>query len=225
MATVLFVVLSWVALMGALLFQCRPFWALWTLKRLSTAKCVKSELIYLAIAVVSFIADTIVFILPIPVVMMSGLPKGQKYHVLVVFFLGIIVILASGTRLILIARTVNLSHRDISRRIVVSMLAGVIELAVAVIVACLPACKMFLTKKFNIFVMPTTPQYIWTPEVTACRKAEVRLRDLEESDASNVSGPSESQTELCAVSSPVSEMDVHSIRSGHTRATSSGNGK
>src|SRR5690606_38198206 len=81
MSTIVFVMASWIGLMGALLFQCKPFWALWDLSKLSTAKCVKSEYIYLSIAIVSFVADAIVFILPIPVVMRSGLPKGQKIHV------------------------------------------------------------------------------------------------------------------------------------------------
>lgn len=89
MATVVFVVMSWVALMGALLFQCKPFWALWTLRRLTTATCINSENIYMAIAVLSFVADVVIFFLPIPVVLRSGLPKGQKMHVLGVFFLGI----------------------------------------------------------------------------------------------------------------------------------------
>jgi hypothetical protein len=89
MATIVFVIVSWLALMGALLFQCKPFWAMWHVDYLATAKCVKPEYLFLAIAVVSFVADVIVFILPIPVVIRSGLPKGQKIHVLCVFFLGI----------------------------------------------------------------------------------------------------------------------------------------
>jgi hypothetical protein len=72
----------------ALLFACRPISASWNPKLLPTAICLNRGAIYIATAVIGFVTDLLVILLPIPTIWGLQMHMKQKLGLLGIFSVG-----------------------------------------------------------------------------------------------------------------------------------------
>ncbi|RWA05201.1 hypothetical protein EKO27_g9906 [Xylaria grammica] len=112
-------------------------------------KCMGSMTVVLLLCITDFAADLAIIIIPIPLVWRLNLSTRNKVAISAVFLLGSVTVAASLTRLIVEGRAVNIGFAPGSDSILVIteyIYWGFVELAVAIVAACLPTLHGFLGK-------------------------------------------------------------------------------
>ncbi|CAI6290284.1 unnamed protein product [Periconia digitata] len=94
-----FTALFTIPLIGMAAFQCVPVHAIWDLEAKKSAKCIDYIGILKATVVYEVVAETILFALPVPIVLKLKLKRTKKIQLMTFFGLGIIVIGISCARL------------------------------------------------------------------------------------------------------------------------------
>ncbi|KAI0503108.1 hypothetical protein F5B22DRAFT_630641 [Xylaria bambusicola] len=112
-------------------------------------KCMGSMTVVLLLCITDFAADLAIIIIPIPLVWRLNLSTQNKVAISAVFLLGSVTVAASLARLIVEGRAVNIGFAPGSDSILVIteyIYWGFVELAVAIVAACLPTLHGFLGK-------------------------------------------------------------------------------
>ncbi|KAI1175284.1 hypothetical protein F4777DRAFT_335884 [Nemania sp. FL0916] len=138
------------------LFICYPVTAL--IEPFYGKKCVDRAAVFLSTLVSNLIFDVLILIMPIPVVLRLHLPRKDRFGVLGMFLLGATVVAVGIARLIQLLE-VNSQYlyfyTDETYYTSPAFFWANIELAIAVVSACLPTLKPILT-----FLSPSPPKTI-----------------------------------------------------------------
>ena len=147
-----------VAFFFALLFQCWPISYSWTRWSGETeGNCIDLNAGSWVHAALNILLDLLILLLPLPMLLKLQLSYSwrKKMRIFVMFSVGLIVTIVSVLRLrtlIVFANTQNLTWDYLETAI-----WSVVEAAVGVICACLPAAKVFLTRTAPQWFGLTTP--------------------------------------------------------------------
>ncbi|KAI0544081.1 hypothetical protein F4679DRAFT_591867 [Xylaria curta] len=120
--------------------QCIPLHAFWhvELQALPETKCLDFILFFLGNSSVNTVVDFVTLTLPIREILKLKLPRSKKIAICGIFLLGGITFAASLTRTISTAIIHNQTITNFTKQFVVSAVATVIEVYVAIIGACVP---------------------------------------------------------------------------------------
>jgi hypothetical protein len=88
-AFMLFTALFTLPLIGLAVFQCVPIYAIWDLEAQKTAKCIDWITVLRLTVVYEVIAETVLFSLPVPIVMKLQMETAKKIELMLFFGLGI----------------------------------------------------------------------------------------------------------------------------------------
>ncbi|KAI1870912.1 hypothetical protein JX265_005952 [Neoarthrinium moseri] len=123
------------------IFQCSPIPAAWDKTLDPTGeRCINSLHFYTGNSAANFVLDLAILILPVPEILHLNMSRTRKWAVVGVFALGTAVVVASGVRLVSTAALTRRGVSDLSLQFGTPIVATLIEVCVAIIVACLPTC-------------------------------------------------------------------------------------
>ncbi|KAI1321948.1 hypothetical protein F5Y16DRAFT_388028 [Xylariaceae sp. FL0255] len=145
---------SWIlAFFFSNLFICYPVTAL--IEPFYGNKCLNQPAIFLSTLVTDLIFDVLILLMPIPVVLKLQLPWRDRIGVLGMFLLGTVVVIVSSVRLEQLLEVNSLYllfYADETYYTSPAFFWANIELAIAIMSACLPTLKPIL-----VFFFPTPP--------------------------------------------------------------------
>lgn len=142
-----FVIVVNTVLLGVQIFQCIPFeanWERWNAAYNRPYRCINVNQLLVAGASLNIAQEIIIMCLPVPTLLRLNLSLRLKVNAVAMFSLGILIVIASCTRLayiIPLADSVNFSW-DYTDGIIWTG----IEAAVTVIVPCLPSLRALLNR-------------------------------------------------------------------------------
>ncbi|KAI1112559.1 plasma membrane protein Pth11-like protein [Nemania sp. NC0429] len=140
-------VFAWaVAFCFAFIFFCRlNFFAIWGTFTDLIMYCPGSMNLVLALCITDFVVDVIVIIFPVPLIWRLNLPRNKKLAISAVFLLGIIAVVASLARLVVVAKIVRVGfnpNEDGALAISGYLYWGVVECSISVLAASLPSLQI-----------------------------------------------------------------------------------
>lgn len=146
-----------IAFLGALVFQCWPInysWLRWDGEH--EGKCVNVYVGGFSHAAINMVLDIIIVVLPMPLLYKLQFTYSwrQKSHIFIMFSFGIIVTVVCILRLNTLAKFGN--SKNVTWDYTDAAIWSVVEVQVAVICACLPACKVFFAKLIPSWFARTT---------------------------------------------------------------------
>jgi hypothetical protein len=84
-----FTALFTLPLLGLAAFQCIPVRAIWDLQEQQTAKCIDYIAVLRLTVVYEIIAETVLFSLPVPIVLKLQMKTAKKVQLIIFFSLGV----------------------------------------------------------------------------------------------------------------------------------------
>ncbi|KAI1134910.1 plasma membrane protein Pth11-like protein [Hypoxylon sp. FL0543] len=144
----------------AFIFQCRlDFFAIWGSAMDLITYCNGSMNLALSLCITDFIFDTIVILLPIPLIWRLNLSTMKKVAICAIFLLGAATVAASLARLIIMARiaTVGFDAKEDEVFVITEYLYwGIVECGVSIFAACLPSLQfLFRGWSWDSFIQTT----------------------------------------------------------------------
>ncbi|KAH0604658.1 uncharacterized protein H6S33_006326 [Morchella sextelata] len=137
-----YVICSSTSIFFSNIFQCSPIRGGWDYTA-PGRKCINTTPLYYFSGANNLITDLVLLFLPMPVIWKLRLPLRQKLGLVMVFSMGIFVTCVSIVRIHMVS--VAMVSKDLSWTGSVSSTWSAVELNVAIICACTPAFKQFLT--------------------------------------------------------------------------------
>ncbi|MCJ1356783.1 MAG: hypothetical protein MMC33_006779 [Icmadophila ericetorum] len=153
MVMICIIILWTIGFFFAHLFACGTnFSAWWGAPIELITRCVKTEKLLEALAISDFLTDAIIVVIPLPLVWRLHLTTPRKLAVSAVFLLGCVAFAASITRMVFVARIIEIGFNpDADEDLLITELLywGMIECGLGLFAACLPTLR-FLFKGFSI---------------------------------------------------------------------------
>ncbi|KAL2005056.1 hypothetical protein VTN00DRAFT_2906 [Thermoascus crustaceus] len=139
-----FITISWaIAINLVSIFQCTPVRRAWNMA--VPGHCINAKASFIGNAIPNIITDACILILPMRPVWKLHAPLAQRLSVVMIFMLGAFVICAS------IYRFTTLLHIDFSNASSEPSLWSLIEVAIAIVCACLPTLRPLFVMVFQSF--------------------------------------------------------------------------
>ncbi|KAI0163509.1 hypothetical protein BJ166DRAFT_295339 [Pestalotiopsis sp. NC0098] len=141
------------------LLQCIPLKAFWevALRADSGTKCLDPILFFLSNSAVNVVIDFATLILPIQEILKLHTSKSKKWGIAGVFLLGGMAFTASLLRTIFTGTMYNEGTNNFTKQFVVSAIATIVEIYVALISGCLPALvPVYRRLRYNNALKTTT---------------------------------------------------------------------
>ncbi|KAL2706537.1 hypothetical protein AAEP93_001787 [Penicillium crustosum] len=141
----------WTTLSG--FFFCVPIHAFWSPSaEVRETKCLPSGPVWFTNAALQTITDIVILILPMPLLWKLQLPSRQKWGIIVVFSLGIIIVATSSARMYPLS--VMVAGGDFTYANAQAALWSFLEANVSIICVCLPPLHPLLSRLFSFFFLP-----------------------------------------------------------------------
>ncbi|KAJ9487648.1 hypothetical protein VN97_g5668 [Penicillium thymicola] len=135
----------WTTLSG--FFFCIPVHTFWSASaEVRNTKCLPAAPVWFTNAALQTITDLVILVLPMPLLWKLQLPKRQKWGILVVFGLGIIIVATSCARMYPLSIMVVANAQ--------AALWSFLEANVSIICICLPPLHPLLSRVFSFFFLP-----------------------------------------------------------------------
>ncbi|KAL0636472.1 hypothetical protein Q9L58_004522 [Maublancomyces gigas] len=132
-----YVICSSTAIFLTLIFQCKPLAGGWN-RDLPGRKCISTTPLYYFSGANNLVTDVILLFLPMPIIWKLRLPLRQRLSLVVVFAMGAFIIRLHTV-------TIAVTSTDLPWTGAVSSTWSAVELNVAIICACMPGFKQFLS--------------------------------------------------------------------------------
>ncbi|KAL1625751.1 hypothetical protein SLS54_003223 [Diplodia seriata] len=133
-ATLIWLVVSWLAIFLDTLFRCYPFDRTWSQDPNRACPASAATINYWITITFNITTDVLIICLPISMVMKLTLPLKQKLGVASIFALGFIVVIVSIIRAVY-------SHRN---ETMLTCTVSMVETAIAIIATCLPTLRVLI---------------------------------------------------------------------------------
>ncbi|CAI7590068.1 unnamed protein product [Penicillium palitans] len=141
----------WSTLSG--FFFCNPVHAFWNpSEEVRKTKCLPSGPVWFTNAAFQTVTDLVILILPMPLLWKLQLPKRQKWGIIVVFGLGIIIVATSCARMYPLS--IMVAGGDFAYANAQAALWSFLEANVSIICVCLPPLHPLLSRMFSFFFLP-----------------------------------------------------------------------
>lgn len=141
----------WTTLSG--FFFCKPVHAFWDPSaEVRNAKCLPDAPVWFTNAALQTITDLVILVLPLPLLWKLQLPKRQKWAIIVVFSLGILIVATSSVRMYPLS--VMVAGGDFTDANAQAALWSSLEANVSIICICLPPLHPLLSRMFSFFFLP-----------------------------------------------------------------------
>ncbi|OQD81970.1 hypothetical protein PENANT_c024G08849 [Penicillium antarcticum] len=141
----------WMTLSGFIF--CNPIHYFWHISpEVRENHCLPTGAVWFTNAGIQIATDVVILILPMPLLWKLQMPRRQKYGVVAVFGLGIIVIATSSARLSQLAIMVN--RKDFTKTNAQAAIWSSLEANISIICACLPPLHPLLSRVFSFFFLP-----------------------------------------------------------------------
>ncbi|KAI9050208.1 hypothetical protein LZ554_006349 [Drepanopeziza brunnea f. sp. 'monogermtubi'] len=170
--TLIAVVLSWLGITFAIIFQCSPMIAIWD--RAVPSKCIDVNTLSYATGSIFVALNLVILILPIPVLLRLRMGLKKKLSLFLMFGLGSLACITSGIRLkylVAFATSKDPSYLPLTGDNAVPAIWSFVELCVALTCACLPAMRALLSRWFpSIFDLTAPPSTNIKPNSSSASK-------------------------------------------------------
>ncbi|KAH7384061.1 hypothetical protein DE146DRAFT_214099 [Phaeosphaeria sp. MPI-PUGE-AT-0046c] len=174
-------------LIGLAIFQCVPVHAAWDLEAKKTAKCINFTTVMYLTVVYEVIAETVLFALPIPIVVKLQMSLAKKVQLMTFFSLGVCVIAVSIARIPFIPGVLQSS--DPTYTILGTSITAYSASAVAHVCAAVPTTKNLFRFCANGFKQVTQGSSSHTKDSEANSSGRRNYKHLEKkSGGSGLSG-------------------------------------
>lgn len=141
----------WIVMTGFIF--CIPVSDFWTVNRTNhTQNCLPEGPVWYSNAAIQILTDTIILLLPMPLLSRLHLPRKQKAGIILVFCVGIFVIATSSARLYELSTMV--SGRDFTKTNARAAVWSSLENNVSIICACLPPLHPLISRIFSFWFRP-----------------------------------------------------------------------
>ncbi|CRL20550.1 unnamed protein product [Penicillium camemberti] len=141
----------WTTLSG--FFFCNPVHAFWSpSEEVRKIKCLPSGPVWFTNAALQTVTDLVILILPMPLLWRLQLPKRQKWGIIVVLGLGIIIVATSCARIYPLS--IMVAGGDFTYANAQTALWSFLEANVSIICVCLPPLHPLLSRMFSFFFLP-----------------------------------------------------------------------
>ncbi|OQD96806.1 hypothetical protein PENSOL_c014G11976 [Penicillium solitum] len=141
----------WTTLSG--FFFCNPVNAFWsTSEEVRNTKCLPAGPVWFTNGALQTLTDLVILILPMPLLWKLQLPTRQKWGILVVFGLGIIIVATSSARMYPLS--IMVAGEDLTYANAQAALWSFLEANVSIICICLPPLHPLLSRMFSFFFLP-----------------------------------------------------------------------
>ncbi|KAK4865368.1 hypothetical protein LT330_009479 [Penicillium expansum] len=141
----------WTTLSG--FFFCIPIHAFWSPSpEIRLTKCLPAAPVWFTNAALQTFTDLVILILPLPLLWKLQLPRRQKWGILVVFGLGILIVATSAARMYPLSVMVN--GGDFTHANAQAALWSALEANVSIICICLPPLHPIFSRIFSFCFLP-----------------------------------------------------------------------
>jgi hypothetical protein len=141
----------WMTLSG--FFFCAPIHYFWDVSdEVRSDHCLPEGPVWFTNAGIQIATDIIILILPMPLLWKLQMPRRQKFGVVAVFGLGIVVIATSSARLSQLSIMVR--AKDFTKTNAQAVLWSSLEANISIICACLPPLHPLLSRVFSFCFLP-----------------------------------------------------------------------
>ncbi|EKV21207.1 hypothetical protein PDIP_08740 [Penicillium digitatum Pd1] len=141
----------WTTLSG--FFFCIPVHAFWSPSaEIRRTKCLPATPVWFTNAAIQTSTDLVILILPLPLLWKLQLPKREKWGILIVFSLGIIVVATSAARMYPLS--IMVARGDFTYVSAQAALWSALEANVSIICICLPPLHPLFSRIFSFCFLP-----------------------------------------------------------------------
>ncbi|OCK85403.1 hypothetical protein K432DRAFT_318302 [Lepidopterella palustris CBS 459.81] len=127
------------------LLICRPLRMNWD-PTTPGGKCGNENAAFAAVGVVDLITDTVILVLPIPMVLRLQIPQANKIGLICIFGAGLLTMVIGILRVVAV---LNVDFTDFTYAARTAHIYSVVEIGVAIIVACSPTLRPLFDKIFR----------------------------------------------------------------------------